>query len=74
MLERKDFCERISHETRHFFIRVMVGGLILFDHIDSEGGAFCRTSPIDIKAIVELTKVNLNEVQVLFIIIFYNFL
>uniref|UniRef100_A0A915D5Z9 CYRIA/CYRIB Rac1 binding domain-containing protein n=1 Tax=Ditylenchus dipsaci TaxID=166011 RepID=A0A915D5Z9_9BILA len=63
MLERKDFCERISLETRDFFLRVMVGSLILFDHIDTEGGAFCRQSPIDVKAVVDLIKQNANEEQ-----------
>ncbi|KAI1709869.1 protein FAM49A [Ditylenchus destructor] len=64
MLERKDFCERISPETREFFMRVMVGSLILFDHIDTEGGAFCRQSPIDVKAVVELIKLYADENQV----------
>lgn len=64
MLERKDFCERISHEAKHFFLRVIVGALILFDHIDANGGAFCRNSPIDIKSIVELIKANLETNQV----------
>lgn len=66
MLERKDFCERISPETREFFMRVMVGSLILFDHIDTEGGAFCRQSPIDVKAVVELIKLYADENQVRF--------
>lgn len=64
MLERKDFCERITPVTRHFFLRVMVGGLILFDHVDAEGGAFCRNSPIDVRAVVELIKTNLDPNQV----------
>lgn len=68
MLERKDFCEKISPDTRNFVLRVMVGSLILFDHIDSEG-AFARHSNIDLRSIVELIKANGNEQQVR---LFYN--
>jgi len=58
MLERKDFSDRISAETRAFFLRVMVGSLILFDHIDPAGGAFCRQSPIDVRAVCAVIKHN----------------
>ena len=60
MLERKDNFERISPETQDFFTRVMVGAFILYDHTDQNGG-FCRTSPIDIRSIVEVVKRNEKE-------------
>lgn len=75
MLERKDFYDKISTKTRDFVLRVMVGSLILFDHIDESsntsssstrngGGAFSRSSPIDLRAIIRLIKMNDNEQRV----------
>lgn len=55
MLERKDFCERLSRDAQNFFLRVMVGALILYDHIDFNG-AFCRQSPIDLRAVVNVIR------------------
>lgn len=64
MLDREDFVERISSEAQNFFLRVMVGALILFDHIDQCGGAFSRQSPIDMKAVVAAIKRGENAEQV----------
>lgn len=63
MLERKDFYERLSREAQKFFLRVMIGALILYDHIDING-AFCRQSPIDIRAIVHVIKQAASQEEV----------
>jgi len=60
MLECKQFNERLTPEGKMFFLRVMIGSLILFDHIDPDG-AFSRNSSIDIKSIVDVVKQNGNE-------------
>jgi hypothetical protein len=62
-LENKEFYERLSSEDRDLVLRVMVGALILFDHIDANG-AFCRQSPIEIRGVVEVIKQNGSEQQV----------
>lgn len=61
-LENKEFYERLSSEDRDLVLRVMVGALILFDHIDANG-AFCRQSPIEIRGVVEVIKQNGSEQQ-----------
>ncbi|MFH4983198.1 hypothetical protein AB6A40_009907 [Gnathostoma spinigerum] len=55
MVETEENWERMSEYSRLFSIRVMVGAIILYDHID-EAGAFCKDSPIDIRSAVELIK------------------
>ncbi|TMS40228.1 hypothetical protein L596_006630 [Steinernema carpocapsae] len=55
MVEREENWRRLSEKTRLFWLRVMVGSVILFDHID-DGGAFRADSPISMKSIVELIK------------------
>lgn len=46
---------RVTEKTRLFCIRVMVGCLILYDHVD-ENGAFVRESPINLRAVVNVVK------------------
>lgn len=57
MLERSDYVQRLSEINRMFFLRVMVGSLVLFDHIDQDG-AFSRHSPVDIKTVIDVIKQN----------------
>jgi hypothetical protein len=61
-LENKEFYERLSGDDRDLILRVMVGAVILFDHIDA-GGAFCRHAPIDVRGVVEVIKRNGSEQQ-----------
>uniref|UniRef100_A0A7E4V5T3 CYRIA-B_Rac1-bd domain-containing protein n=1 Tax=Panagrellus redivivus TaxID=6233 RepID=A0A7E4V5T3_PANRE len=60
MLDRKANLDRITPEIQDFFTRVMVGALILYDHTDPSG-AFCRSSPIDIRTLVNVVKSNENH-------------
>lgn len=62
MLERKMNFDRISPDTQDFFTRVMIGAFILFDHTDPNG-AFCRQSPIDVRAIVAVIRLNEKECE-----------
>ncbi|VDN05966.1 unnamed protein product [Thelazia callipaeda] len=55
MVEKEENWERLSDQNCSFTMRVMVGAIILYDHIDN-AGAFCKESPIDIRSIVELIK------------------
>lgn len=55
MVSNEENWERMSESSRIFTMRVMVGAIILYDHIDN-AGAFCKDSPIDIRSIVELIK------------------
>ncbi|KAL3994862.1 hypothetical protein ACH3XW_23470 [Acanthocheilonema viteae] len=55
MVEKEENWERLSDQNCSFTMRVMVGAIILYDHIDNTG-AFCKESPIDIRSIVELIK------------------
>jgi hypothetical protein len=43
-----------SQETNQLLFRVMVGAIVLFDHISLEGGAFVKMSGINIKQAVQL--------------------
>lgn len=54
-LENKEFYERLTPADRSLVLRVMVGAVVLFDHIDA-GGAFCRQAPIDVRAVVEVIQ------------------
>lgn len=63
MLEREQFAERLSPDLRDFFLRVMVGSLILFDHVDTDGGAFSRRSPVDMRAVVGVIRKNTKSVE-----------
>ncbi|CAL9689402.1 unnamed protein product [Knipowitschia caucasica] len=56
MLETPEYRRRFSsEETVLFCLRVMVGVIILFDHVHPRG-AFAKTSNIDIKGCVRLLK------------------
>eukprot|EP00474_Spongospora_subterranea_P010950 CRZ11408.1 hypothetical protein [Spongospora subterranea] len=43
-----------SPETNQLLTRIMVGAIVLFDHISLEGGAFVKKSGINIKQAVQL--------------------
>uniref|UniRef100_A0A914Y667 CYRIA/CYRIB Rac1 binding domain-containing protein n=1 Tax=Panagrolaimus superbus TaxID=310955 RepID=A0A914Y667_9BILA len=60
MLERKSNVEKLSANSQNFFTRVLVGAFILLDHTDPNG-AFCRQSPIDVKSLVTVIKMNSTE-------------
>uniref|UniRef100_A0A915C0X5 CYRIA/CYRIB Rac1 binding domain-containing protein n=3 Tax=Ascarididae TaxID=6250 RepID=A0A915C0X5_PARUN len=63
MVETEENWERMSEFSRLFTVRVMVGAIILYDHIDN-AGVFCRESPIDIRSVVELIKAQPKNDQV----------
>ncbi|VDK43000.1 unnamed protein product [Anisakis simplex] len=63
MVETEENWERMSEMSRLFTVRVMVGAIILYDHIDN-AGAFCKESPIDMRSVVELIKSQPNSEQV----------
>lgn len=63
MVGSPEVCERITESTRHFCVRVMVGCLILYDHID-ENGAFVRESPINLRAVVNVVREQTQPPQV----------
>jgi len=45
-----------SDNTNMFCLRAMTGAIILYDHVDAQGGAFARKSPINIKGAVNVLK------------------
>ncbi|ETN80759.1 hypothetical protein NECAME_08965 [Necator americanus] len=55
MVESPDVSSRMTETTRLFCVRVMVGCLILYDHID-DNGAFVRESPINLRAVVNVVR------------------
>lgn len=56
MIENPEYCSRIKNvETKLFCLRVMVGVIILFDHVHPNG-AFVKTSGIDIKSSIKLLR------------------
>uniref|UniRef100_A0A914UQ45 CYRIA/CYRIB Rac1 binding domain-containing protein n=1 Tax=Plectus sambesii TaxID=2011161 RepID=A0A914UQ45_9BILA len=57
MVETPEFVLRMSKEqdTRLFCLRVMVGAIILYDHVHPTG-AFARGSAVDIRAAVRVLK------------------
>lgn len=63
MVEKEENWERLSEQNGLFTMRVMVGAIILYDHVDS-AGAFCKESPIDIRSVVELIKAQYPYEQV----------
>lgn len=63
MVEKEENWERLSDQNCSFTMRVMVGAIILYDHIDNTG-AFCKESPIDIRSIVELIKTQSRSEEV----------
>jgi hypothetical protein len=54
LLQMLTFVRFDSSETNMLLIRVMVGSIILFDHISLEGGAFVKASGINIKQAIKL--------------------
>ncbi|PAV61663.1 hypothetical protein WR25_00680 [Diploscapter pachys] len=48
---------RLSPATRIFSTRVLVGLVILYDHIAAEG-AFCSKTPVDLRDVVRLVKLH----------------
>ncbi|XP_036737588.2 CYFIP-related Rac1 interactor A isoform X1 [Manis pentadactyla] len=56
MLETPEYRSRFtSEETLMFCMRVMVGVIILYDHVHPVG-AFCKTSKIDMKGCIKVLK------------------
>ncbi|KAF5917318.1 hypothetical protein HPG69_008390 [Diceros bicornis minor] len=56
MLETPEYRSRFtSEETLMFCMRVMVGVIILYDHVHPMG-AFCKTSKIDMKGCIKVLK------------------
>ncbi|XP_052775270.1 CYFIP-related Rac1 interactor B-like [Mya arenaria] len=56
MIENPGFCSRITNEnTKLFCLRVMVGVIILYDHVHPVG-AFAKSSGIDMKSSIKLLK------------------
>ncbi|XP_064604138.1 LOW QUALITY PROTEIN: CYFIP-related Rac1 interactor B-like [Liolophura sinensis] len=56
MIENPNYCSRFkTEETKLFCLRVMVGVIILFDHVHPVG-AFTKQSGIDMKSSVKLLK------------------
>lgn len=47
-------CRFTTSETNQLLVRVMVGSIVLFDHVSLEGGAFVKKSGINIKQAVQL--------------------
>ncbi|KAL6734375.1 hypothetical protein Aduo_004922 [Ancylostoma duodenale] len=62
MVESPEASSRMADATRSFCVRVMVGCLILYDHID-ENGAFVRESPINLRAVVNVVKEQTQQPQ-----------
>lgn len=56
MIENPNFSSKVANEETHLFcLRVMVGLIILYDHVHPVG-AFAKTSNIDIKASIKVLK------------------
>ncbi|XP_076341028.1 CYFIP-related Rac1 interactor B-like isoform X1 [Tachypleus tridentatus] len=56
MVENPEFCSRFNHkDTILFVLRVMVGVVILYDHVHP-AGAFVKTSHIDVKSCIKVLK------------------
>lgn len=57
MLENPEHIKRfqMGEDTVHFCLRVMVGVIILYDHVHPTG-AFCKGSKIDIKGVIKVLK------------------
>lgn len=54
--ENRDFCSRFQNEgTVHFVLRVMVGVIILYDHVHPNG-AFIKTTQIDVRGSIKVLK------------------
>ncbi|XP_053207130.1 CYFIP-related Rac1 interactor B-like [Panonychus citri] len=56
MIENPEFCSRFQNgDTILFVLRVMVGVIILYDHVHPSG-AFSKSSPIDIKGTIKVLR------------------
>lgn len=56
MIENPNYCSRFTNEeTKWFCLRVMVGVIILYDHVHPVG-AFAKNSGIDVKSCLKLLK------------------
>ncbi|BFZ00027.1 hypothetical protein BsWGS_03066 [Bradybaena similaris] len=55
MIENPQYRSRIKEETKLFCLRVMVGVIILYDHVHPIG-AFAKTSGIEMKGSIKLLK------------------
>ncbi|KAH3695975.1 CYFIP-related Rac1 interactor B-like isoform X1 [Dreissena polymorpha] len=56
MTENHEYCSRFENEaTKLFILRVMVGVIILYDHVHPVG-AFAKSSGIDMKGSIKLLK------------------
>ncbi|KAL4235629.1 Protein fam49b [Mactra antiquata] len=56
MIENPEYCSRFQNvETKLFCLRVMVGVIILYDHVHPVG-AFAKSSGIDIKSSIKLLQ------------------
>ncbi|KAH9515368.1 Protein fam49b [Bulinus truncatus] len=55
MIENPEHKQRLKEETRLFCLRVMVGVIILYDHVHPVG-AFAKTSSIELKSSIKLLK------------------
>ncbi|XP_059155205.1 CYFIP-related Rac1 interactor B-like [Physella acuta] len=55
MIENDEYKSRMKEETRLFCLRVMVGVIILYDHVHPLG-AFTKTSSIEMKSSIKLLK------------------
>ncbi|BFZ17057.1 hypothetical protein BsWGS_20096 [Bradybaena similaris] len=55
MIENPQYRSRIKEETQLFCLRVMVGVIILYDHVHPVG-AFAKTSGIEMKSCIKLLK------------------
>lgn len=52
----RDFCSRFQNEeTVYFVLRVMVGVIILYDHVHPIG-AFAKTTQIDVRGSIKVLK------------------
>ncbi|GFN83065.1 protein fam49b-like [Plakobranchus ocellatus] len=55
MIENTEYRSRMREETQLFCLRVMVGVIILYDHVHPVG-AFAKTSTIDMKSSIKILK------------------
>ncbi|CAJ0955641.1 unnamed protein product, partial [Mesorhabditis belari] len=62
MVTHEEAAMRLGDTARLFCVRVMVGCLILYDHVD-EQGAFVRDSPINVKTAVQVIRQHTTQPQ-----------
>jgi len=61
MLEKEEFCTKLSRETQLLCEQVMTGAIILYDHVNPTG-AFDKKSQIDVMGAIRLLqKENTND-------------